>query len=388
MGNQYRTKSLNTSRILREIWLAKSISRVDISSRLGLNKSTVTNIVRELIDLGVVTLADEGNPGPKGGRKPVLLSMNRKYGYVLGLELRPESYTAVAVDLEGEILFYKSERIRINHKGFESVFFEILQRVDDEQNRLGLPLLGIGVGVSGIVNPDDNRIISSIPLEFEEEFDFQNIIASQLDVPLFVDNDANCCSWGELAFHRDSNLNHFLFVLVEFRDEDLLNEQQVRISVGLGLVINGTVHYGDGYLSGEFRSIFKEDKQQGQFAVEEENLQNLEKNDQLLDRFFTELSKNIALLANAFNLSEIFLGGDIEKYRSRIFEIMQREIGLNWPYQFKVSREIRFSSLGDKSVAFGAAGMVLNRLLVDFDPNKGAESRFPLEKLHHMASLD
>lgn len=370
---------MNTSRILREIWLAKSISRVEISARLGLNKSTVSNIVRELIDQGVIVLSDEGSPGPKGGRKPVLLTMNRKYGYVLGFEFRPESYTAVAVDLEGEILFYKSERIRIKGEDFVSTFFEILSRVEEESLRLGQPLLGIGLGVSGIVNPEENRIISSILLEFVEEFDFQNEITPNLGVPLFVDNDANCCAWGELAFLREQNLNNFLFVLVEFRDDDGLDDSQDRISVGLGMVINGTVHYGDGYLSGEFRSILKEKSQKGQFAIESESLQNLEKNDLLLDRFFMELSKNIALLANAFNLSQIFLGGDIEKYHSRITEIMQKEIGMNWPYQFSVTREIRFSSLGDKSVAFGAAGMVLNRLLVDFDPERGTESRFPLD---------
>jgi predicted transcriptional regulator len=128
-----RTKIVNTARILREIWLAKSISRIEIARKLKLNKSTVTNIMTDLLSRNVVLLADEGEPGPKGGRKPVNLILNKKFGFVLGVEMRPESYTAVAVDLDGEVLFYKSEQMEISSENFTDCFFEIMNRIDVEQ---------------------------------------------------------------------------------------------------------------------------------------------------------------------------------------------------------------------------------------------------------------
>lgn len=379
MGNQYHTKLLNTSRVIREIWLAKSISRIEISNKLDLNKSTVTNIVRDLINQNIVKIADEGVPGPKGGRKPVMLSMNRKFGYVLGFEFRPESYTAVAIDLSGEILFYKSERIHIYENKLTEIFFEVLARVEEENKRLGLPMLGIGLGLSGIVDPANNRIITSIPLHIENEFNFDEKITSRLNVPLFVDNDANCCAWGELAFHRDRELDHFIFVLIEFRDGEDISSEQDRFSVGLGLVLNGKVHYGQKALSGEFRSVFTPSTKKAQFAVEAEVHAGFDLNEELMEEFSKELSQNVALLANAFNMSHIFLGGDVDKIGKHFMSVLKTEIDRSWPYRhINANREILFSSHSDKAVAFGAAGMVLNRLFVDFDPEKGAESRFSL----------
>lgn len=380
MGNSNKTKKLNTSRIIREIWLAKNISRIEISNKLNLNKSTVTHIVRELIERNMVTLAELGDPGPKGGRKPVMLTLNRKFGYVLGFELRPDGYTVVAVDLEGEILFSRSQKILISQESFTSTFFEILKRVSENQKTLGIPLMGIGLGVSGIVDPDKGRIMSSIPLSFTDPYDVSSELEPSLEVPIFVENDANCCAWGELVFHRDSFLNHFIFVLVEFRNARDVKEGQELISVGLGLVINGKVHYGDGYYAGEFRSLLSSIPGK-QFSLSKEDLTHLDNDEALMGRFFVELAQNIALLANVFNLSQVFLGGDIEKYKDRISSIMEKEVRDNWPYDFPVDRRILFSTLGDQAVAFGAAGMVLNRILVDFDVEKGPETSFLPEGL-------
>lgn len=380
MGHSNKTKKLNTSRIIREIWMARNISRIEIAKKLNLNKSTVTHIVRELIELDMVVLAELGDPGPKGGRKPVMLTLNRKFGYVLGFELRPDGYTVVAVDLEGEILFSRSHKIPISRESFTHTFFEILDRLSEEQKKLGRPLLGIGLGVSGIVDPDRGRIMSSIPLSFQDIYDVSREIEPSLDVPLFVENDANCCAWGELVFHRNQHLSHFIFVLVEFRNAEDVKEGQELISVGLGLVINGKVHYGEGYYAGEFRSLLSKDHGK-QFSLTQEEIRHLDDNAAVLDRFFVELAQNIALLTNVFNLSQVFLGGDIEKYKDRISSIMEKEVRDNWPYDFPVDRRILFSTLEDQAVAFGAAGMVLNRLLVDFDAEKGPETSFLPEGL-------
>ena len=70
-----RTKIINRFRILREIWMNKEISRVDIARALGLDKSTVSNNVKELLRMGVIVEASEGSSGPQGGRKPVNIKL-------------------------------------------------------------------------------------------------------------------------------------------------------------------------------------------------------------------------------------------------------------------------------------------------------------------------
>ena len=357
-----RSRAVNTSRIMREIWIHREISRIQIAKNLGLDKSTVTSITAELLSAGLVHETAEGAAGPLGGRRPVPLTLNRRYGCVLGLELRPESYTAVATDLEGSILYSKFERAQLTGAGFRDGFFDIVGRVREELRRSEVPLLGIGVGVSGVVHPEKGLIRYSIPLQLEDPFDFRGQIAQGYDLPLFLENDANACAWGELAFHRSKRLRDFLFVLAEFRDVRDRSRYHEKTAVGLGIVIGGRVHYGHSFSAGEFRSVFCTPECKGQFSLTEEEAYRIEEDPAILSRFIRELSRNISMIANTFNLGRVFLGGHIERYRREVQAVLAEEIQRNWPYPDEVHCRIHFSSLGEKAVAYGAAGMVLHRL--------------------------
>ena len=372
-----RSRLLNTSRVMREIWIHKHISRIQIAKNLGLDKSTISTIVANLLADGIIHEHAEGEAGPQGGRKPVFLTLNRSFACVLGIEFRPESYTAVAVDLQGEILYSKFEPIRLRGADFKEVFFEVTSRIRSELAGIDSPLLGIGIGVSGVVDPQKGIIRYSIPLQMEGEFDFRRQILKEHDLPLFLENDANACAWGELVFHRVKNLQDFLFLLVEFRDIKDQKRLHEKIAVGMGIVINGRVHYGHRYSAGEFRSAFCTPESKGQFSLSGREVAHIEEDPEVLHRFIRELSKNAALMVNTFNLSHVFLGGDIERYKAMVREALTEEIEGNWPYPDEVRCKIRFSSLGDKSVAYGAAGLVLHRLFADLGISESVERFHP-----------
>ena len=367
MAKLKSTRFINSSRVLRDIWIHKETSRIQIARNLGLDKSTISSIISELLRIGIVNETTVGEAGPQGGRKPVLLTLNRSYGCVVGIEVRPESYTAVAVDLEGSVIYSKFELVQVSAANFREVVLEVANRVRGELTRTGVPLLGMGVGVAGVVDPQHGVIRYSIPLQMTESFDFQSSIADRCDLPIFVENDANACAWGELAFHRGKRLRNFLFVLVEFRDLHDRGRIHERTGVGMGIVIGGRVHYGRDFSAGEFRSVFRSPENKGQFSLSEEDAFRLEEDPAVLARFFRELSRNIAMLVNTFNLDHVFLGGDIERYEGEIQPVLAGEIQSNWPYPGGVHCTIRFSSLGEKAVAYGAAGMVLHRLFADLD---------------------
>jgi predicted NBD/HSP70 family sugar kinase len=140
-----------------------------------------------------------------------------------------------------------------------------------------------------------------------------------------------------------------------------------RTGVGMGVVIGGRVHYGRDFSAGEFRSVFRTPGDKGQFSLSPEETFRVEEDPAILSRFIRELSRNIAMLVNTFNLDHVFLGGDIERYEGEIQPVLAEEIQANWPYPGGVHCTIRFSSLGEKAVAYGAAGMVLHRLFADLD---------------------
>jgi len=372
-----RTKVINRSRIMREIWIHREISRVDIARSLGLDKSTVSNNINELLELGVIIESSEGVSGPQGGRKPVHIKLNKKYGCVIGIEMRPESYTAVVVDLEGEILYSRFEKISVSGENLKEEFIRIVEHTREEMSRKKIHLLGVGLGLSGVINSRAGIIKYSIPLKIDGGFSFYEELDSEFDFPVFIDNDANACVWGELAFHRRKDLKDFIFLLLEFRDFDAMGANGGdKIALGIGLGINGNVHYGNDFSAGEFRSLLRHEKSVGQFSLTAEEQMLAEEDGEMRIRFLRELGQHVALMVNTFNLSHVILGGTFEKYDKDVFSIFEDEIKRNWPYPYpyEFRNNIWLSSFGDKAVAYGAAGMVLNKLFTDIEITEETES--------------
>ena len=369
-----RTKKINQARIMREIWIKRKTTRISIARTLGLDKSTISAVVNELVEKGIIIEREEGASGPHGGRKPVYITLAKDFGCVLGIEVRPESYIATVVDLEGHIIFEKKKAISFSHLSLTQVLNALLEALIEEIKGSFNQLLGVGIGISGVVNPEEGIIHYSQPLGITDGYDFYQEVASKYDIPIFIENDANACIWGELAFHRRESLSDFMFLLLEFRDiENQEDDKHNRISVGMGFVINGNVHYGHQYSAGEFRSVFQHDDSVGQFSLTSEENQHILDDENILNRFLHELGAHVGLIVNTFNLSHIILGGDFEKIGDKVKDIFEEEIRKNWPYPYPyiVRDTMWYSAFGEEAVAFGAAGMVLNALFGDLEIMEG-----------------
>lgn len=356
---------------MREIWTTRETSRIDIANSLGLDKSTVSSIVNELIELRVIHETREGEAGPQGGRRRVHITLNGGYGCVLGIEMRPESYTAVGVDLTGEVVFSKFEKMDIAGTDIAARVREIVERVETERAWCDLPLMGIGLGVSGVVDSETGIIRYSIPLKLTEPLDLYAELAGEFPVPFMAENDANACAWGELAFHRHKELRDFIFCLVELRDIERTQIVHEKTAVGFGIAIGGRVHYGLKRSAGEFRSIFRNSEHKGQFAISDEEAARIEEDPEVMRRFLREFSKHVGLFVNTFNLSHVFIGGNLDFERANMRDILYEEIQRNWAYPDEAWVQIGYSSLRERAVAYGAAGMVLERMFADAETVKG-----------------
>jgi len=358
------TKIINTSNVLKTIWSNQGISRIDIAKKLKLDKSTVTVIVNNLIGKGYVVEVEEGEAGPKGGRKPVKLKINKLFGSVAGIEMHPNFYQAVLIDLEGDVITSVFRKVSINQDNFLEHYFDIIEDLCNSETSIP-PLLGTGIGTTGIVDTDAGTIMQSIPLNVEN-FPVQEKIEVQSGSPVTIENDANACCWGEMVFHRGRSLKNFLFALVEFHGNDAMNEDITHgISVGIGFVFNGKLHHGQNHSAGEFRSIGATNIKLSQFSISDEDLCLVEEKEEVFDKFALELSQHLAFLVNTLNLNHIFLGGDIEKHKNRFTPVLKDCIKLNWAYKDVDKCSIQYSSFGKSAVAYGAAGMMLNRLFAN-----------------------
>src|SRR5690606_14824983 len=97
-----RVGGYNRAVILEAIRNEGHISRVELASLTGLTTQTVSNIVRRLLDEGLVL---ETGRLPSGGGKPrTTLALNPRGAYAVGLHLDPDATVTVLVDLAGGVV--------------------------------------------------------------------------------------------------------------------------------------------------------------------------------------------------------------------------------------------------------------------------------------------
>lgn len=355
-GNQIFQKQANLSLVMRTIQRNKEISRVDISRELGLKKSTVTNIVGELLENNVIKVLTEGKASSQGGRKPVILGINKSFGLILGIELQPKFYRAVITDMDGTILVNKEESINFVYSNFSDLFFLVLQKIQKDIDKLKIPLIGIGLAIPGFIDVVNGVIIRSWSHDLTN-YDFIENISKKINIPVFIDNDSNCCAWRELWF--DDEEGNFIYVLNRFAEHIDDNMGQ---GIGVGIVINGDVYYGSNYESGEFKSIFWRDDINTQVGMNEDELSKLNSDSELLRKYLIELLSNFSVIISILNPKKIFFGGSLQGLEAEILDILEKELKDSWISHPDRKCDIFFPDIKDSEVASGAAGMVLSRL--------------------------
>lgn len=168
-----------SARVFRAIWQRPHISRVEIARYLQVEKSTITTEVSSLLKKGIIEETMEGDASPRGGRRPIHLGVRSEAGHLIGIDLQSNSYTAISVDLLGNVLAKHSDRIEINRDGFEKTALRVIKDSVRKLKR-DTDLLGVGLGMSGLISSKCNTIRFSPALGVAETFDFALKVASRL----------------------------------------------------------------------------------------------------------------------------------------------------------------------------------------------------------------
>ena len=179
-------------------------------------------------------------------------------------------------------------------------------------------------------------------------------------MPLFIENDARCCCYGEMLLSKNQEMKNMLFVLAEYRVLQPTKSSQKNLSVGVGIVIDGAILKGPDFSAGEFQSLLWEEGNRGQFFYGEKKLEHID--EEAMQPVFLELAQHVAFLVNTLNINQIHIGGMEKKYASQLIEIINNRIAFQWPYKRKQNTIVSLASLERLSVSYGAAAMVLEQI--------------------------
>jgi predicted NBD/HSP70 family sugar kinase len=361
MADSNRLHSINTSRILRTIWLNPGISRIKVAELLDLDRSTVTKIMQVILDRGLVVTAGKNTEQSGVGRRQINLRINEDLGVVLGIEIQDTRYIAVVTTIAGKVLQTIDGVYKTTRDNMVGHILSIIARAKVFIAERKLFLLGIGIGFPGILDPYTGKIIRSNSLHVGEPFDIRSEIEAHCGEPVYIENDANCCCWGELAFQTENRNRNFLAVLGEFRDNIPGSDEYHGLAIGLGLVIRGRVLHGDHFTAGEFRSVLAS-PESGQFTISYNDMRSLPANPGLLRDIYRELTENLALLVNCIDFTKILFAGDIPAHRENLKEGMEKAIVMNSIYDLERKFIIEFAEHGHLAVCVGAAGLFVEKL--------------------------
>src|SRR5918912_1298022 len=226
-------RNINRQIVLNYVRERAPISRAEISHETELQRSTVSLIVDELKDQGLI---DEIEGESTGGRPPTLLQLRAASPIAVGVDVGTTRTVVAISDLAGRVL--SEEEFRTDPSAEKT-----LEKIVDCTSRLikkKKEIEAIGVSLPGLVDPETGNAIF-IPYFKWRDWDMAGELEAATGLPVKVDNDANAAALAELWFGRPEirEVRDFVLVLVEE-------------GLGTGIVFDGQVYRGEAGGAGEF----------------------------------------------------------------------------------------------------------------------------------------
>jgi predicted NBD/HSP70 family sugar kinase len=362
MADTTKLNSINTSRILKAVWKEPGISRIVAAEKNHLDRSTVTKITQNLLDRRIIKESAPMERREELGRKPVGLAINTTLGAVAGIELETDACRGVALDLNGRILSSRTSPLAARPDNLMTPILDIIEHLKRDLVGIKVPLLGVGIGLSGLVDPYRGVLLRSNPLMIQDPLPLKQLLEEILKIPVFLENDANCCCFSDLAFLKEKRDRNFLAVLGEFRRTDIERHLEPGVAFGLGVVIRERVLHGDDFTAGEFRSLYWREGNVTQFSMSNNEIGHLREDRKLRETLFNELFRNLSLIINCLNITRVVFAGDIAEYHDELAPIVTAQVRGNWLYNSEVNCRSDVSPFGIEAVAHGAASLFLEKL--------------------------
>ena len=229
-------RDINRDLVLELIRARQPISRADLSRVSGLQRSTVSLIIEELLEEGWIR---EGAMArlPRG-RRPTLLNLNDDLA-VLVCDLRPTQAVVAVVDLNGRLLSRETLPVLSDPAKTVAQIAERMKRFEHIHAQKSFE--GVGVSLPGRVDPSSHTLIFAPNLKWPR-FDIKAALERGTGHKVELENAANACLLSELWFgHMDGVRNAALVTVSE--------------GIGAAVLSNGHLVTGNSGMAGEFGHI-------------------------------------------------------------------------------------------------------------------------------------
>ena len=199
-GDQALVREINLSIILNALRDHSPASRASLAAVTGLNKTTVSSLVQQLIDGRFVSERGAGKPEDPG-RPGILLELNPKAGRIVAAEIGVDFISAMAANFAVEIIWRHQEQTD-PAAGQDMIIERVCTLIEEairQTDSAESAVLGLGLGVPGLVDVASGMLLFAPNLGWRD-VPLRQFLESRFDVPVYVDNEANMAAMGERYF--------------------------------------------------------------------------------------------------------------------------------------------------------------------------------------------
>jgi predicted NBD/HSP70 family sugar kinase len=379
----------NRSVVLTKLFRDGPLSRHELAQTTALSQASVSNLAGELLAEGVIEEA--GVVESEGGRPRTLLRVAPGYRCVIGVDVGETRVQVELFDLSMTALAKADYVLDTPRPDPDKVARYVLDGIDSVVRQSGADparVLGVGVGVSGVVEQPADAVVDAQTLGWEA-VPLGAMLRAGTDLPIVVDNGAKAQGQAEMWFGAGRGVRHAVIALVGS-------------GVGAAVIADGVSYRGAFSSAGEWGHTTiayggrtcrcgargcLEAYVGAEAILDRYRLANRGRpapgNDEesalaaiiaaadssktarrVLDDTIGYLGAGVATLVNLFNPERIVLGGwaGIALGTHYLDQIKHAtaEHALRRPY---AHTEIQLCHLGQDAVALGAATLPLSRLL-------------------------
>ncbi|WP_170843948.1 ROK family transcriptional regulator [Mesobacillus persicus] len=373
--NQQVVKKNNKALVLQLVMEKGSLSRADIAQVSGLNKTTVSSLVNELL---AEELIYESGPGESsGGRRPVILHFNKNAGYAIGIDIGVNYVLCVLTDLKGNIVVEKNQAVnRTPYSTIMSIVQTMIQSLMEEMPHSRYGIIGIGIGVPGIVNKEGSILLA--PNLGWTNIQLKEDLARLFKVPVIIENEANAGAVGEQQFGAGQDYQNIIYI-------------SAGIGIGVGIILNQELYQGKNGFSGEMGHMvidmngkrcncgssgcweaYASEHALLEMADQdvdtlESLIQSAESGNQVAQSLFENIGRYLGFginnIINTFNPDQVIIGNRLALAQEWIEQPIQTTIQNHTLAYHQNEMQLNFSKLGKYSTALGVTAFVVDNFI-------------------------
>jgi predicted NBD/HSP70 family sugar kinase len=372
-------RALNRAKVLHALYDHPRSSRTELAMYSGLSRPTVTGLIDELVETGIVAQHEDTTTRP--GRPAVLLSLAPGAGFAVGVDMGHAHVQVAVSDLSGRVLGEERSFADVDHAPRES--FDLagelvgaaLRHADVTPDRV----IGVGMALAAPIDRVTGSAFSEGILPAWGAIQPAAEMEARLGVPVEVHNDANLGALGEHVFGAGRGVEDMVYV-------------RLSAGIGLGLVLGGRLYDGTLGIAGELGHVrIRRDglicrcgnrgcletvasstavarlleRSRGEPIDVARLLELVAAGDRGAERAVAEagqaVGEVVATVVNVLNPERVIVGGDLAASGETVLAPVRDAIEQHAIAPAASAVTVDLSALGDKAEVLGAVALILSQ---------------------------